>query len=133
MALAWVWDLFNKHEVPNKFTLYMGERIREAREESAVSQTQLAEAIYKRRASISEMETGKMIPDVIDLSLIADKLQKPITYFFPPYAKVFSSSGELKEDEIELIQQFRRISDSDRKELALQQIRAIAEMPTKTK
>ena len=68
-------------DLPNSFSVYMGKRIREAREEKGWSQQELADMIYKRRASISEIENGKMYPDVVSLTLIAANLQKPLRYF----------------------------------------------------
>ncbi len=80
-----------------------------------IGETQLAEATNNGNASISVIETGKMEPDAINLSLIANKLQKSLTYFIPPYARIFSSLGGLNDDDIELINQFWRMSKGPRK------------------
>lgn len=125
-------DFFNRDEVPNKFTRYIGSKIREAREEKRISQVQLAESIYKRRASISEMETGKMIPDVADLTYIALELEKPITFFIPPFAQIRVEQNTLSDEEIELISQFRHISD-EQKQLALKQIMLFADFDKNNK
>ncbi len=57
-------------DVPNKFTIKMGELIRNAREDSGLSQRELAELIYRRQAALSDMENGKMEPNASTLTLL---------------------------------------------------------------
>lgn len=114
-------DYFNRDDMPNKFSTYMGQKIREAREEKGLSQEELAAMIYKRRASLSDMENGKMYADVVSFVYLAAILEKPIAYFILPNINIPSDS-DLMGDELEVIQQFRRIRDPKQRKLAVKQI-----------
>jgi len=80
-------DLFTKDKepIPNNFTIAMGELIRKAREEAGFSQADLAENIYRRRATLSDMENGKVEVSSGTLALLSGALDKPITYFYPAF------------------------------------------------
>jgi transcriptional regulator with XRE-family HTH domain len=69
--------------MPNRFTLGMGELIRQARHDSGFSQARLARLINRRQASLSDMENGKMQPDAETLLMLSLVLRKPIIQFFP--------------------------------------------------
>ncbi len=73
----------NSLKTPNKFTIKMGRLIREAREECSWSQSDLAEKINRRPATISFIENGKSDISVQTLLVLAIVLGKPISYFFP--------------------------------------------------
>lgn len=77
--------------------------------------------IYKRRASLSDMENGKMYADVVSFVYLAAILEKPIAYFILPNINIPSDS-DLMGDELEVIQQFRRIRDPKQRKLAVKQI-----------
>jgi len=68
---------------PNEFTIRMGKLIREAREEHSWSQSDLAEKINRRPATISDIENGKSDISVQTLLVLTIVLGKPISYFFP--------------------------------------------------
>ncbi len=44
--------------LPNKFTIALGKRIRDARNEAKMSQAELANRAYFRQSSISKIEAG---------------------------------------------------------------------------
>jgi len=90
-------------DMPNKFTLSMGELIRKAREESGFSQRELAERIYRRQAALSDMENGKMEPNASTLVYLAFNLNKPISYFFPKPFRPDKNFKELTELEEEIL------------------------------
>lgn len=73
----------NELKTPNEFTKLLGEHIREAREDKGWSQSQLAENINRRSATISEIENGKSDISIQTLLVLAIVLDKPISYFFP--------------------------------------------------
>jgi transcriptional regulator with XRE-family HTH domain len=73
----------NKLTTPNEFTRKMGELIRQAREKMGMSQADLAKALNKRKATISDIENGKSEIGVLTLAGFALELHKPISYFFP--------------------------------------------------
>lgn len=118
----------DKPDLPNKYSVEIGERIRTARLENNLSQEELAKAIYKRRASLSDMENGKMLPDAFTLIFLANRLKKSLDYFIPEiYRKaIVFQEGELSTLEKELLSQFRRITNEEIKKLAINQVRALA-------
>jgi len=93
-------DLFTKlgqerGVMPNKLSIGIGELIRKARIEIGYSQAELAKKIYRRQASVSDIENGKMQPDAETLVYLSLVLLKPITSFFPKEYIQFSEEGTL--------------------------------------
>jgi transcriptional regulator with XRE-family HTH domain len=120
-------EWFNRDTMPNRLSIAIGERIKDAREERGLSQTQLAEAIFKRRPSISEMENGRMYPDIQSLLLMSRYLKKPLSYFIPSFIRVFKDEDALTPEEEELLLYFRRIRQHDQQRLAINQMRVLSE------
>lgn len=127
-----IWDWLNRPEKPNNFTRPMGERIKQARLEKGWSQEELAEKIYRRRASLSEMETGKMEVDASTWYLLAWVLEKPLIYFLGErWRQKFAATGlELSSEQQELLKEFNRLESPALKRAAIQQIRALANAQT---
>lgn len=59
----------------------LGKRIRLARVEADLTQTELAKKIHAKQKSISRYETGASIPTIDTLVKIASALRKPSGYF----------------------------------------------------
>lgn len=59
----------------------LGKRIRLARVEADLTQTELASKIHAKQKSISRYETGASIPTIDTLMKIASVLKKPSGYF----------------------------------------------------
>jgi transcriptional regulator with XRE-family HTH domain len=116
-----------KGSTPNRFTLRMGEKIREAREEKGYSQSKLAHLIYRRQASLSDMENGKMQPDAETLLYLSLQLDKPVSYFYPDDLSEFIEPKELNPLEQELLIQARKLGDDDLKRL-IAQTKALASL-----
>jgi transcriptional regulator with XRE-family HTH domain len=117
----------DKEPNPNKFTITMGELIRKAREEANLSQDELAKLIYRRRATVSDMETGKVEISAGTILLLAAALEKPIAYFFPRIA-----SHQLPEQgenplEQEVLIHFRKIWSDHLRELAIDLVKVMAD------
>lgn len=112
---------------PNKFTLGMGDLVRNAREEMGLTQRELAALIYRRQAALSAIENGLMQPDAETLLLLSHHLQKPIGYFYPQPFKPDISLEDLSEDEKSLIIQTRRLSNDDLKRI-IAQAKALVEL-----
>jgi transcriptional regulator with XRE-family HTH domain len=112
---------------PNKFAAEMGKRIRNARLEAKMSQTELAERAYFRQASISDIEAGKRSVSASQVTYLSIALNKPILYFYPLELLGINKEKELSMLEQELIMQVRRLSQDDLKKL-IAQTRAVAEM-----
>lgn len=116
--------LEDRGTTPNSFTLGMGRLIRLAREELGISQAELSRQIFKRQASLSDMENGKMQPDAETLLMIALVLKKPLAYFIPsPYGEYFGLE-KLSVLEQELLLQAKRLEEDDLKRV-IAQVRAL--------
>ena len=61
----------NELKTPNEFTIGMGKLIKKAREESKISQAELAKNINRRPATISDIENGKSEIGILTLVLLA--------------------------------------------------------------
>lgn len=94
----------------------MGQLIRQAREAKGFSQEELAELVYKRRPTISEMEHGKMYPYIMTMLLLSVYLEKPLSYFFPSMLGHLRENSDLNE-ETELVSIF--VAFSSRNSAAL--------------
>ena len=69
----------------------IGARIKEAREEAGMSQSQLAASIGITRAGISKIEAGSTVnPSAETIALLSAKLNKPIDFFYTEYIDDFS-------------------------------------------
>ena len=116
-------------DIPNKFTLKMGELIRKARVEAGFSQRELADQIYRRQAALSDMENGKMEPNASTLVYLAFNLKKPIAYFFPKPYKPDSSLDELSDLEKEILLYAKYLGRNDKLRI-LAQLRALYNLDT---
>lgn len=114
-------DSFYKGDVPNKFTVGMGELIKKARLEAKMSQAELAEEAHFRQAAISQIEAGKREVTAADLLYLSYSLNKPIIYFFPQWLKLEKSEeGDLTPLEKELLLHVRKLEDDDKRRLIVQ-------------
>lgn len=59
----------------------LGKRIRLARVEADLTQTELAQKMHAKQKSISRYETGDSMPSVETLVKLAKVLRKPSSYF----------------------------------------------------
>jgi len=59
----------------------LGRKIKLARVELDLSQSELAEKIVAKQKSISNYETGDVLPSLTTFSKIAKALKKPTSYF----------------------------------------------------
>ncbi len=126
-------ELFREQEEPkpNKFTLYMGEAIKQAREEAGMSQEELAQKIYRRRATLSDIETGKADVDAGILWLLSAYLKKPLSYFYPEYARENMTPEEMGPLEHELQMHFMEIRGNAVKKLAINIVKTMSKFETK--
>jgi transcriptional regulator with XRE-family HTH domain len=121
-----------RKDLPTPFTIALGERIREARTLRGLSQAQLAQRIKRRQAAISDMERGRMEPNATTLLLLADVLDKPVSFFFPsPWGPKVSRS-DLSYDEQALLLEFRRLRGDDYQKIAIRLVTALAELNAET-
>lgn len=110
---------------PNKFTVFMGNAIKEAREEEGFSQEDLAKKIYKNRVTLSDIETGKADVDAYTLSLLSANLKRPLSYFYSPHDRENFVLEEIDNLEHELLRHFEAIRGAELKKLAIQIVTSI--------
>ena len=129
MMLDSIRDLISdKDPTPNKFTIEMGKLIRKAREESGISQAELARLIYRRQATLSDIENGKTDVSSGTLILLAAALEKPISYFFPPFVNTQLKPEELSPLEQEALSVFQNIWSDHLRKIAIGQIRVLSNL-----
>jgi len=120
MVLGKILDLFDPGRPPNTFTELMGELIKQARIDSGFNQRELAEKMYMRQASISDIENGKRWVNAGELVAFSAILDKPILYFVPEkYRRVFRldyTDPELNE----LLHLAKRLDKDDLNRLIIQ-------------
>jgi transcriptional regulator with XRE-family HTH domain len=120
-----------KGEVPNKFTIAMGDLIRQARIETKMSQAELAQKAFFRQAAISQIEAGKREVSATDLLMLSYALNKPIVYFFPKkWVWQKDETQNLTPLEQELLMQVRHLDDDDFRRL-IAQARALVDLANK--
>lgn len=94
-------------------------KIRQARKERGLTQSELAELLNRTASNISDIERNRVQVSAVDLYLIAKYLTKPIEYFF---------GDEFRENDIQdLIAFVRKQSPEVRKE-SIQTIKSILSM-----
>lgn len=120
------WELQNT--MPNKFTIYLGRQVKEARKEKKASQDELAKAVYKRRASISDIENGKMMPDIATMVYMSNYFKKSIDYFLHPQLRYNSPDpNKLTQGELEMLQAFSRLTEAQQ-QVAIKQILLLTQL-----
>lgn len=125
MVFEKIFELFpeDKTTRPNKFTIYMGDQIRNARLEAGLSQEELAEKIYMRRPTLSDIENGKSEANTSTLGLLTFYLKKPLTYFFPPPLYEETVKKDMDELSLEMQMYFEQIYGNELKRLAIDLIK----------
>jgi len=113
--------------LPNSFTVKLGELIRDARVEAHLSQAELALRVYLRQSSISNIEKGLRAVSAEELLYLIFALNKPVTYFFPEQVTQDLAESDLTILEKELLIQARRLNRDDLRRV-IAQSRALAEL-----
>ncbi len=109
----------------DKANTIIRERVKQARLESNQTQEDLARVLQKTRVAVSDLERGRVSVSAADLLIIAMHYDKPISYFFPDFAKVKKS--ELSPLDEELIKLFWQLPDPQ-KHIALEYVRQQVEV-----
>jgi transcriptional regulator with XRE-family HTH domain len=132
MAFEKILDMLAyKEPRPNKFTIFLGNQIQKARMEAGLSQEELSKYIYKRRATVSDIENGKGDVDASTLALLAHILNKPLGYFYPTFLYQELKQEDLTPLENELLIQFRQIVNDTLQEVVIKQVKAMGEFDPK--
>lgn len=117
----------DKPNLPNKFTIALGELIRKARVDADISQAELAQKAYINQAAISRIESGKRSVSLEELIYLGAALNKPIQYFFSMKFLNPIEDTSLSILEQELLLSARRLNENDLKKI-IAQINAINNM-----
>jgi len=120
-----------KRTYEDRINRHIRERIKEARTQRGMSQEDIARYLEKSRVAISDLERGRAQINASDLASIAAFLEKPITYFFPAVVVGADASG-LTPKEKELIHFFRQLGHEALENVALNQVRTLADEAAKT-
>ena len=115
------------HSRFDTFSEDIGKRIRQARLEAKLNQTQLAEKLNKKQATISEIERGMIDINASTLLKLAIVLEKPVSFFFPQCIHAIVQPEKISASEAELITFSRKLNRDDLKRIVIQ-IRALAEL-----
>ena len=86
--------------MPNPAKKKLGERIRRARMDANLKQSELADRLGITQGVISNVETGVSTIDVPDLPHPAEALEKPIMYFF------LDDIGDVRERALAILSMF---------------------------
>ncbi len=63
---------------------YMLKRLRAARRNAGLTQTQVAKALGRHQSFVTKCELGERRIDPVDLQRFAKLYRKPLSFFFPP-------------------------------------------------
>lgn len=110
--------------IPNSFTVEMGNNIREARLEAGLSQKGLADKAYFHQASISLIESGKREVTTSELIYISLALSKPPISFYPKAIRDYFQKTPAELEELVLAAQF--LGREDLRRLVIQ-VKALVE------
>ena len=78
----------------------VGKQIRKAREDSGMSQQELADKMGTRQAYISDLEKGKTEPNVSTLVKLGHYLKKPIAGFVPVHYREIVGVPVIERDDL---------------------------------
>ncbi len=92
----------------------IGSRIREARKQKKLTQSQLAQQCGITKSAISNYENDVSTPDVDKLSTIMDCLEVDPNYIYQDYF-LATAAPSLTSDELAVILAYRRASADDKK------------------
>ena len=116
--------LQKEDEVPNRLTIYIGERIRNIRIEDELSLEELAEKTYLSKGMVQAIEDGKVDITVSNLIYFAVALSKPLIAFLPPDVVQHLDPQYLTWEEMELLMLLHDMEDTQKNNL-LDQVRLL--------
>lgn len=117
----------DKPNLPNRFTIALGDLIRKARIESHMSQSDLSWNAYLSQAAISQIESGKRSVSAEEIVYLSNALNKPIQYFFSMGFLHPIDEGSLSILEQELLRNARALDEEDLRKV-IAQIKALVDL-----
>lgn len=80
------YSLTSLRDHPKQYKKFL-ERLRQARLEAGLTQTEVADSLQKPQSFVSKCETGERRVDVVELQVLANLYRVPLTYFVEGIAK----------------------------------------------
>lgn len=120
--------------IPN-FYEQVGERIKELRKESKLTQDKLAELVQvKSKVTISDWEKGKHLPNAAQLAKLSEIFLESIDYIVTGYRTESLIAKQVKERENEIKELRQKKEETERKYKSLEnEIRKVAEKTNRYK
>jgi transcriptional regulator with XRE-family HTH domain len=113
-----------EREEEERYGKYIKAKIKEARERSGLTQTELASKLGRTQAYFSKLESGELVVSIVELLGIAQFTNTPIQNFLPIQD---ANKEDLTGQEWQLLTLFRKIEDDRIRGIALNQMRQLAE------
>lgn len=110
--IAWI-----PEDLPNSFTLEMGQKVRIARNEQAMSFEELATRAYLSVRKLSDIEDGKDLAFATEVLYLANALEKSILYFFPEQYVSSQEAQHLRPEEVEFLRLYNSLGSSNQNEI----------------
>ena len=109
------------------FNKIIGKKIRELRNANGLSQSQLASMLGLSYQQVQKYEKGANCPNVTRLFQIADVFEvNPIELILPEgYKEKKKKATQLKNDEISVLQLYRKLSRKSQKKAVMEMLQAI--------
>jgi transcriptional regulator with XRE-family HTH domain len=128
LKLQWTinWERADEEE----YLKYIKARIKEAREDANMTQGELGKKIGRTQAYFSKLESGGLVPSIIETLGIAQFTQKPIQFFLPIQD---TDDESLSGKEWQLVAHFRQFDDDTVRDMAIGAVKALAKTKTKAK
>jgi len=111
----------------NHLKTYLGGQVRSFRRMTGQTQASIDEAIGRTAEAVSNIETGKSLPSLDTLVLLADVFNVPITEFFPAQDHDPSRSPNRLKREAEAMTLIRAMPDKELR-IALAQLEALSQL-----
>ena len=107
--------------------MIIGKKLRELRNQSGLSQTQMASKLGISYQQVQKYEKGVNCPNVTRLFQIADVFEvNPIKLIFPEgYKEKKKEAKQLEKDELSVLQLYRKLPRKSQKKAVMEMLQAI--------
>ena len=95
----------------------IGQRIKERRKELKITQTQIQQETSISSGNLSCIENGKYLPSAVALLELSKILDCSIDWMLTGKSSISENSSILDNEEVELLNGFRELSEDDKEEL----------------
>lgn len=128
MVLDFLRSFLPPDNIPNRFTIAVGELIKNARVDAGLTQEELSWNAYIPQSTLSKMENGKVEPSASEIVYLSNALSKPITYFFPNQIVRHLKIEEVEDELLNELLMLGRKLDDDELRKVIAQVRALIDL-----